>query len=437
MKYLFCAQATRPVQPLWLWFLLLTCRRMFAYSAVIGLLVVLPVRANEPLTLSQAIQISLQQHPQLRAAQWRIQAAAYQQDAAALQPAIRAGIEAENLAGSGVYSGMQQSEITLSLSSIIEPSAFRAARRQVADSDYQQMQAQQNAAALELLAQVTRQFIRTLAAQEQLSLLQESATLAQKNEALISEMGRRGATASVEVLRARAAREQAEIQLQDANAALASERFALALLLGLEQEWGQKPAALSGSLFSLPQAAELTQLQQQLAQSAWMQARIGEARRADAALALVRSQSNAELEWNFGLRHLEESGDQALVAGISLPLGSSRRNRSGIQAAEAEREALQLEQQVDLQRARTELTQIWQEHQSSHNRAHQLEQTVIPLLAQASEQARTAYERGAYRYSDWMQVQQEWLEVRQQRIDAAASTWLHHTRMVQLTAARP
>src|SRR5690606_17930864 len=101
------------------------------------------------------------------------------------------------------------------------------------------------------------------------------------------------------------------------------------------------------SLFSLPQAADLIQLQQQLEQSAWMQARIGEARRADAGLALVRSQSSPELEWNLGVRHLEESGDQALVAGISLPLGSSRRNRSGIQAAEAERQVLQLEQQAN------------------------------------------------------------------------------------------
>src|SRR5690606_30158843 len=144
MKYWFCAQATRPVQTPWLWFLLLTCRRMFFYSVVIGLLAALPVRANEPLTLPQAIQISLQQHPQLRAAQWRLQAAAHQQTSATLKPAIRAGIEAENLAGSGAYSGLQQGEITLSLSSIIEPSALRAARRQVADSDYQHMQAQQN-----------------------------------------------------------------------------------------------------------------------------------------------------------------------------------------------------------------------------------------------------------------------------------------------------
>ena len=437
MNYWYCAQATQPAQPLWLWFLPLACRRMFFCLMMTGLLAALPVQANEPLTLPQAIQISLQQHPQLRAVQWRLQAATHQQNAAALKPAIRAGIEAENLAGSGAYSGLQQGEITLSLSSILEPTALRAARRQVADSDYQHMQAQQNAAALELLAQVTRQFIRTLAAQEQLSLLQEAATLAEKNEALTSELGRRGATASLEVLRARAAREQAEIQVQDAAAALASERFALALLLNPEQEWEQKPAELSGSLFSLPQTDDLAQLQQQLEQSAWMQARISEARRADAGLALVRSQSNAELEWNLGVRHLEESGDQALVAGISLPLGSSRRNRSGIQAAEAERQALQLEQQADRQRARTELTQIWQAHQSSHSRARRLEQTVIPLLAQASEQARTAYERGAYRYSDWMQVQQEWLEARQQRIDAAASTWLHHTRLVQLTAARP
>ncbi len=44
MKYWFCAQATRPVQTLWLWFLPLACRRMFVYSAVIGLLVVLEGR---------------------------------------------------------------------------------------------------------------------------------------------------------------------------------------------------------------------------------------------------------------------------------------------------------------------------------------------------------------------------------------------------------
>ncbi|QQD21512.1 hypothetical protein GJQ54_06900 [Oceanospirillaceae bacterium ASx5O] len=76
MKYWYCAQATQPVQPLWLWFLLQACRRMFFYSVVTGLLAALPVQANEVLSLPQAIQLSLQQHPQLRAAQWRLQAAA-------------------------------------------------------------------------------------------------------------------------------------------------------------------------------------------------------------------------------------------------------------------------------------------------------------------------------------------------------------------------
>ena len=61
-----------------------------------------------------------------------------------------------------------------------------------------------------------------------------------------------------------------------------------------------------------------------------------------ARLQLARSQAAPDLQWQVGVRRLQETGDAALVAGLSMPLGSRSRAQPQIHAAEAELEALSI-----------------------------------------------------------------------------------------------
>lgn len=400
--------------------------------AVLCLNITLPAAA-ESLTLPQAVQHTLQQHPHLQAAQWRLQAAHEQRAGAALSPAYELTLEAENLAGSGAYRRLDQAEFTLSLSSVIEPGAQRSARMNRAGSAYEQAQAARDVAALDVLTQVTQQFISTLALQEKRRILAEAAGLAGRNEALIARLVQRGAAPASEQLRAVAARHQAQLQLEAAESAWQSQRFTLTSF------WHQSNAPesndLDGDLFAFRPAADFAALEQQLLQSPASRLLSSESRLREATLALARSRAATSLQWSLGVRQLQDSGDTALLAGVSLPLFSSRRNQPDVLAAQASYQAGQQEQQNALLNARNQLFSAWQAQQQGQAAALRLRDDIIPALAQALQQARNAYERGAYRYSDWMMVQREWLEARLAAIDAASAALLSQTLTEQLTAA--
>ena len=63
-----------------------------------------------------------------------------------------------------------------------------------------------------------------------------------------------------------------------------------------------------------------------------------ERRMRDAEIQLAKSQSESDIRWQVGARRFEETGDTALVVGVSMPLFAGRRNRGEVQAAAAARD---------------------------------------------------------------------------------------------------
>ena len=53
----------------------------------------------------------------------------------------------------------------------------------------------------------------------------------------------------------------------------------------------------------------------------------------------------ADLDWQVGVRRMQDNGDTALVGGVSLALGGARRAAPDIRAAEADLAALEIERE--------------------------------------------------------------------------------------------
>ena len=119
----------------------------------------------------------------------------------------------------------------------------------------------------------------------------------------------------------------------------------------------------------------------------------------DAELALVRSQSRSDLRWQIGARYFEESGDSALVAGVSVPLFSKSRNQGQIRAAQAARNEVSLRRDSALLMLRARLYEAYQLHVQAVGAATTMQKQVIPDLERALELTRDAYEQGRYSYS--------------------------------------
>lgn len=405
------------VRPLWL---------------LVGLLfAVQTASAQEALTLHEVSDRALQNSPELQVFQWRLRAVDGLRQSAALRPGVSLGMEAENLLGSGEFSGTDRAEYTLSLSSIIELGGKRPSRVAVAHSRYALAEVEREARALDVLGQVTQRFIAVLALQEKLQVSEEAMRLAEASWQTVKQRVERGAAPDAERLRAQAALTQARLRRLALEAELASRRMTLATL------WGAETAdfdTLAGDLYAFETAESFEVLYQRVVASPAVQVFATEERLRAAELELARSQSGSNVQWSLGVTRFDDSGDSALTAGVSIPLFSARRQQGEVKAAQAEREIAGYRKRSALLALRARLFEAWQTHQQAVVATRQVKDVILPALEEALTQTRAAYERGRYRYIDLVGAQRELLAARLAMIDAATTALLNQALIEQLTA---
>lgn len=411
------------------------CRFWHHYSLPVVFALLLCVQsgmsAAQSLTLAEATQRTLATNPELQVFRWRLHAIEGLRQTAGLSPPFELGLEAENLAGSGELSGVDNAELTLSLSSVIELGGKRGSRMTLADSHHDLVQAEQQAKALDLLGRVAQGFIVSLSLQKKLEVAQEATLLADHSYQLVSARVKHGAAPEAERLRAQAALKQASMQQEALAAELESRKFALASL------WHAQHADftdISGDLFNFDKPTSFDALYQRVAASPAIAVFASKERLLDAELALARSQSTSNVRWTLGLRRDEGMGDTALTAGVAIPLLPGRRNRGEVQSALAEREMVQYRRDAARIAIRARLFEAWQSHRQSAAAARQMREEVLPALEQALVQTRQAYQRGRYSYVDWVSAQRELLDARMAAIDAATTALLNQALIEQLTA---
>ncbi|WP_116367526.1 TolC family protein [Parahaliea mediterranea] len=386
--------------------------------------------AGSGLSLQQASQRALAQNPALQVFDWRQQALEGQRESAGLRPQTTLALEAENLAGSGEFSGVDAAEVTLSLSSVIELGGQLASRLAVADSRLALNQAQRQADALDLLGEVARRFVTVQAQQARLDIARSALALAERSLKLVRQRVDQGAAPLAEALRAEAAVAQARLRQNALRAELAADRNALAALWGAEQPDFD---TLQGALFTFPDVGPLEPAFERLRQSPLARVYSSEKRQLQAEVDLARANARQDIGWSAGLRRLEQSSDTALTLGLSLPLFQERRSRGEVRAAMAERSAADYREQSALLAMHTQLNAAWQRYQQGSAAASTLRTAVIPLLQQASEETRAAYEQGRSRYLDWAESQRELIDTRYAAVDAASEALLNLATLEQLT----
>ena len=386
---------------------------------------------EKPLTLSDALSRAMAQNPGLQVFDFRLQSLDGRRITANQNPALEAGLEAENFFGSDDLQGVDEAEYTLSLSSVFELGGKRQARVSVVDSRYGRVEAERRAETLDLLGQVTQRFLATLALQEKLELAAEAGALAETTHESVARRADRGAAPQAEVLRARAALTQSRIEQSRLQTEFASRKMALASLWGATSPDFQ---ILEVDLFQFGSSDSFEALYQRVSDSPAIQIYASEQRIREAEIQLARSQSESNIRWQVGFRRFEETDDTALTAGLSVPLFSGRRNRGEVQAALAARDELRFRQEDTLLRLHARLYEAYHLRQQSIAAVDQIRSQMLPALTEALSQTREAYENGRYSYVEWTAAQRELLSARQALVDAATTALLNQALIEQLTA---
>lgn len=388
--------------------------------------------AQNPLRLHDAIQLTLNNNPQLAGYEFRVQALQGELQTAELKPQLRATTHLENIAGSGEFKGVNGGELTLSLSSIIELGGQRAARIDLVTARQQQLASSQRLLTLDTLTQVTQQFIALAAEQEELQLLQQNQQLTQDNFNSLNKQVQAGRTAEVDLLRAKAALVRADIAVQKNRQTFNGERIKLSAF------WADTSPTFTqvqADLFALPALPQIASLIQQLDKNPDLAVLGDEIVLRSAQLRQAQAERSTNLEWSAGVRRLQLTDDSALVVGLSVPLGSAKRASGAIATASAQQAGAEQERSATRLKLHAQLISLHSAYEQALNEVNLLRTQVLPALQQATRATANAFNQGRYSYLELNLAQRELLDAQIALIEIAAHAQLIHNEIERLTGA--
>ena len=389
-----------------------------AAAAALTAALCIPVHAQSPvaLTLDDAFSRVDQSHPELRLLQGQRAVLDADLERASLRPTRVAELGIENALGSGEAAGFKLAEVTLSLASVLERGGKLDARKVLARSRIDALAIDRESRRLDLLAEVARRYLSIIAAQRQQSIADLDIGQRKRTVAGARQRLQAGASPESVVLTAQAALARAELDRARASQRRVSASQHLAAL------WGERNPrfdVVPGDPLALPPIHDFAALADLLDTNPELTRFVSEQRIREARAQLARAQATPDLDWQFGVRRLQEVDSFALLGSVSMPLGAARRAGPDIRAAEAELALVEIEREVKSLSLYSTLAEAHGRYLVAQVEVDRLRDDVLPKLAKAEAAAARAYRAGATSYLEWAQLQSEHTAARKQQLETA------------------
>lgn len=359
-----------------------------------GLLFGAAVSANSPITLTDALKRTLARNPALVTSGYQIKVQEGRLLQASLRPNAELGLLVEDMLGTGDLGGFGGTETTLSMAWVLERGK-RERRTQAARSGLGLLETEAEINRLNAAAQTARLFIGCLAYQERVNQIDEAVRLAEQTVAAIAHRVAAGRTPEADLIRAQAETARARLSRVDVEHKL------LVSIHKLAAQWGDSNpefAAVSGDIGTLPELEPFEDLLARVDQNPDLARYLSETRLREAELQLAQAEAKPNWRITAGVRHLEASNDQAIVAGITMPLPRQNRNQGRIAQARAQIEMAGAAGKSSRIRIETSLFAHYQELEHSLHRAEVIRDEILPLAKRALTATQKGYEAGSYGY---------------------------------------
>lgn len=385
---------------------------------------------DKPITLREAISAALRNNPDLKLFAYSLRAQDARVGGARLRPAPEISVDVENALGTGNSKGVDSAEFTFAISQVIELGSKRDRRIAVAKLGRDSISVEKEAAQLDVIAEVARRFVHVAGDQAQLELTRQATELARNTVEAVKRRVDAAKSPDVELYRANVELTRAEIELRHAEHELLASRRKLAAM------WGEPEAQfgpVQADLYALPNPTGFDQLVTRLQRNPDFTRFASEARLRDAEIRLAEAQRKPNFQLSAGVRRFQESGDNALIFGFSMPLFSGRQAEPAIAEARALRDQVDAERDTAFVKARAQVYEQYQELQHAINEVAVLRRDVLPQMEKALQETQYAYDRGRYSYLELVDGQRAYLEVQRSLIEAAASAQTLQAEIERLT----
>lgn len=379
--------------------------------------------APPALSLTEALTKAAAADPTLAGSEARVAAAQANQRQAGVGPNPTLGMELENFAGTDAYSLLDRTEATVSYQQTLERGGKREARTGRARAEVEVARLRRAVRTLDLLRDVQVSYAEAAAAEADLLIAQARFIAAHRSQ---TDIDRRvqaardplfaGSRADMMTAQAQIARDQAQDRARNARVELArfwggGQEFRLALEPFFEAKGPVVPATLTVADLALLEAER------------------------DVAVANIRlEQSRAVVDPTVraGVRYLGD-GNLAFIVGGTIPLRRFDTNRSGIERAQAERNAAEADIEAARSAREREIAQLVARILSGTTEVERIRTEVIPPAMRAVEQVRDGFNRGGFSYLDVTEAERALADARARRVSVLRQYHLDQAALDRLT----
>jgi cobalt-zinc-cadmium efflux system outer membrane protein len=384
------------------------------------------------ITLEDAIARAMEAAPRLKASAANMEAAKGIHDQSGYWPNPRIGIEAENVAGSGQFSGISGAEITYGVSQQIEIGGKRSNRVAAAQQGVALSQLDMSIERFSLIRDVHVAYADAVAAQEALRLAKERKELAEQLYKTVRQRVDAAREPEIQQSKAKIGVSTATFNLARAGREFQHTKHVLSSLWAGHDDNFHLADAHFYELKAPPTEHEVEAL---LDKTPDLKRWEVEHQRRKALAELEEAQAIPDPEVAVGVRDLRQTGDQAFMVGLSIPIPVFNANQGNI--ARARSEALQVESQgrhAELT-LRNEVFQHLEELINAYEQAKTLKSDIIPSAEKAFSLAREGYQAGSFPYLEVLDAQRTLFEVKENYVEALKAYHTASANVVRLTTA--
>ena len=336
------------------------------------------------LSLPQALEEAAARSPAIVAAEADVAAAEARIRQAGYRTNPELSLEVENFAGTGELSGIQSLEATLAVNHRLDLGGRRGARVNAARAELAVQRLRLQVARADLSRSVREQFARAAAARERVAQANETVERARELVRVTRILVEAGRDPPLRAVRARSALAQAQAEQMAEQAEEVAARSSLAALFGVSTP----VSAVSGSSLDLTP--------RQIVPERTLEVQLADAERAAAEAAVREQLAERRLDpaVGAGVRHVRETGDFGLVAGVSMPLRVFDRNRGNIAAARAALAAAEARRASTLATTSAQARNAIAAVEAAERRVDALGKSALPEAAEALRLALRSFEEG-------------------------------------------
>ncbi len=285
----------------------------------------------QALNLQTALQRALAANPRLTSAERDVGIAAGQriQAGALINPEV--SYEQDNSLGSGPYRGTRSAETTLQISQLFELFGKREARVAAGAAGVDAAVWQRRATRLEVLSETAIAFLTVLGTQRRIQILDEQIAAIDRLTPLLQRRVDAGASSPAETGRAQVASDLVKADRERVKASLASIRRDLAVLMG---ETAFKYTAVNGRLDTVGRPPAFQSILAAIDANPQLIRWTSVFAQRNAELLLARLKPYPDVRLSAGWRHFNDTGDDAVRLGVSMPIPLFDQNQGNILSAQ-------------------------------------------------------------------------------------------------------